>query len=244
MGEGEPYPKLLYEGKSKRLFLLGGDEALMEFKDEVTAYNGRYRDIAPAKGRLSALLSSRLFEELEDNGVRTHYVCYEGGNRVRVRLLKILPLEIVVRNYAYGSMVKRIPIVKPLEPIRPPLVELHYKDDSLGDPLLHPRDPVIAGLLEAGEAREIEELATRVNSVLARFWGERGLRLVDFKIEVAKTSEGFVVADEISGDTMRLIDVEGNHLDKEIYRRSRDVRALLKAYEDLARLAGEPRRWC
>lgn len=224
--------------------MLSDNETVMEFKDDVTAYDGKYRDTVPVKGKLSALLSSRMFEDLKYNGVDTHYICYNGGNRVRIRLLKVLPLEVIVRNYTYGSMLKRIPLVKPLEPIKPPLVELHYKDDKLSDTLLHPRDVVIAGLLDEQEIRKLEELAIAVNNVLLRFWEKRGLKLVDFKIEVAKTSSGFVVVDEISGDTMRLIDESGKHFDKEIYRRTRDVRALLEAYESLVQLAGEPRVWC
>ncbi|GAB6147744.1 phosphoribosylaminoimidazolesuccinocarboxamide synthase [Stetteria hydrogenophila] len=238
------HPKLIYEGKAKRVFQAGPGEAVLEFKDDVTAFNGRFHDTVPGKGELSALLSARLFELLEESGVETHYLCYEGGARVRVRLLEVLPLEVTVRNYVYGSMAKRIPLAKPFTPIKPALVELHYKDDALGDPLLHPRDAVIAGLLSEEELGELESLALRVNDVLTGFWAERGLTLVDFKIEVARGPGGFVVVDEISGDTMRLVDGEGRHFDKEIYRRTRDTRALASAYARLVELAGRPSRRC
>ncbi|MET1129165.1 MAG: phosphoribosylaminoimidazolesuccinocarboxamide synthase [Thermoproteota archaeon] len=242
--EGGGSPQLLYEGKSKRLVLLDQDKAVMEFKDDVTAYDGRYRDEVPGKGRLSALLSARLFEVLDESGVETHYLCYEGGNRIRVRLLNVLPLEIIVRNYVYGSMARRMPLAEPLRPIEPALVELHYKDDKLGDPLLHPRDPIVAGLLSEEELGELEDLALRVNKVLSAFWSERGLLLVDLKLEVARGPEGFIVVDELSGDTMRLLDGQGRHLDKEIYRRSRDTAALAAAYARLVELAGQPARRC
>ncbi len=236
--------RLLYEGKSKRVYDAGDGLAVMEFKDEVTAFNGRYRDEAPGKGELSAALTSRMFEVLEEHGVPTHYVCYAGGNRVVVRLMDVLPLEVTVRNYAYGGMVKRMPLLKPLTPLPEPLVELHYKSDELGDPLLHPLDPVYAGLLGRGELEALEALARKVDEVLTGFWGERGLRLIDFKLEVARGPRGFVVVDEVTGDTMRLLDAGGGHVDKEVYRRTRSVEALLEAYRRLLGLAGGPVRRC
>ena len=235
---------LLYEGKSKKLYKVGANEAIMVFKDEVTAYNGKYHDIAPGKGLYSAILSSKLFEVLEQNSIGTHYLCYMGGNRVKVRIHRVLPVEIIVRNYAYGSMLKRLPLLRELEPINPPLVEYHYKDDRLGDPLVHPRDLVIAGLVNSDELEELENLAIRTNEILKRFWEDRGLKLIDFKIEVAKTRKGLVIVDEITGDSMRLLDEKGAHLDKEIYRRTRNTKALLSAYQHLAELAGPPMRRC
>ena len=236
--------RLLYEGKAKLVYGLTGGEALLVFKDEVTAQDGRMRDPAPGKGALSAMLSARLFEALEDKGIRTHYICYEGGNRIRVRLLKVLPLELIVRFHAYGSMLRRMPLLQKLQPLEPPLVELHYKSDTLHDPLLHPMDPVYAGLLERDELEELESLALRAGRVLRSFWAERGLRLLDLKLEAAKTSDGFVLADEVTGDTMRLLDPQGRHLDKQVYRDTGDVRALLEAYRRLVELAGEPKRRC
>jgi len=237
-------PPLLYEGKSKKLYKISDNEAIMVFKDEVTAYNGKYHDIVPGKGLYSAILSSKLFEVLEQNNIATHYLCYMGDNKVKIRLHKVLPVEIIVRNYAYGSMLKRLPLLRELEPIDPPLVEYHYKDDRLGDPLIYPRDLVVAGLANNDEVKELENLAIRTNEVLKRFWEDKGLKLIDFKIEVAKTKKGLVVVDEITGDSMRLLDGKGAHLDKEIYRRTRDTKTLLSAYQRLAELAGSPTRRC
>ena len=241
--ETKPLP-LIYEGKSKKLYRVDSYKVVIEFKDDVTAYNGKYHDIARGKGIYAAQLSSRLFELLEDSGIRTHYLCYMGENRIMAELHHVLPVEIIVRNYVYGSMARRLPLLKRLSAIVPPLVEYHYKDDGLGDPLLHPRDLVIAGLVSEKELEQLESLALKINTVLAKFWEERGLRLVDFKIEIARTQQGFVVVDEISGDSMRLLDSVGNHYDKEIYRRTRDVNALLKAYQRLVDLAGPPKRRC
>ncbi len=236
--------RLLYEGKSKRIYAAGPGEALMVFKDEVTAFNGRYRDEAPGKGAYSAALTSRMFELLESYGIKTHYICYAGGNAVKIRLADVIPLEVIVRNYVYGSMKKRLPLLKEMDKLEPPVVELHYKDDRLGDPLLHPRDPVAAGILAEDELNAIEDLALRVNNALSSFWRDRGLTLVDFKIEVARDNSGFMVVDEITGDTMRLIDPEGRHYDKEVYRRTRSTELLLQSYVRLLEAAGNPSRRC
>jgi phosphoribosylaminoimidazole-succinocarboxamide synthase len=236
--------ELPYEGKSKKLYALGREEAIMVFKDDVIAYNGKYHDTVRGKGTYSAILSSKLFELLEANGIKTHYICYMGCNRVRVRLYNVLPLEIIVRNYVYGSMSRRLPLLRKMSPIIPPLVELHYKDDKLGDPLLHPRDAVIAGLLTQEDMDELERMALRVNSVLRGFWENRELRLIDFKMEVAKSPNGFILVDELTGDSMRLVDSSGQHLDKEIYRQTRDVAGLIKAYQYLAEVAGPPTKTC
>ncbi len=237
--------RLVYEGKSKRVYEAGPGLIVMEFKDEVTAYNGKFRDEAPGKGVSSARLSARLFEVLEDGGVATHYVCYEGGNRIRARRYQVIPIEVTVRNYAYGGMLRRIPVIKPFKPLSRPLVEYHFKSDEHGDPLILEDDIVEADILTGAELERLKELALRVNDILSSFWARRGLKLVDFKIEVGwDPMLGFVVVDEISGDTMRLVDESMRHHDKEIYRRTRDVRAMLESYEKLASLAGPPSRLC
>ena len=234
----------LYSGKSKTLLRSRDGSIVMVFRDEVTAFNMKYRDIAPGKGELAAKLSARMFEVLEEAGVKTHYVCYMGGSQLRVRYAEVLPVEVIVRNYAYGSMLKRIPLVERMKRLEPPIVEFHFKSDSLGDPLILEDDLVAAGLLTPGEVEDVKRLALQVNEVLTGFWLSRGLRLVDFKIEIARTPSGFMVVDEVSGDTMRLVDGEGRHYDKEVYRATRRVDLLLDAYRELVRLAGEPVRRC
>ncbi|WP_420917905.1 phosphoribosylaminoimidazolesuccinocarboxamide synthase [Pyrodictium abyssi] len=243
-GSGLRTGELLYEGKAKRVLDAGNGLVVLEFKDEVTAFDGKRRDTAPGKGELAARLSARMFELLEEHGVPTHYVCYMGGSRLLARRHEVIPLEVIVRNYAYGSLLRRMPLLKPMERLFRPLVELHLKDDARGDPLVLPEDAVEAGLLSWRELWDIQSLALRVSSVLEMFWRRRGLRLVDLKIEVARSATGFVVVDEVTGDTMRLVDSGGRHLDKEVYRRGGGVEALLEAYRELARLAGEPERRC
>lgn len=241
---GGPRGRLLYEGKAKKVYDLGGGEALLVFKDEVTARNGALRSPAPGKAAYAARLAAKLFEVLEDAGIETHYVCYEEPGAVRVKLHQVLPLEIVVRLYAYGGMLQRLPLVERLKRLEPCLVELHYKSDKLGDPLLHPMDPVYAGLLSREELAAVEQLARRAARVLEGFWAEKGLKLVDLKLEVARGQRGFTLVDEVTGDTMRLLDPNGRHLDKQVYRDTGSVEALLEAYRVLAEKAGAPRRRC
>jgi len=236
---------LIRRGKAKDVYRLDGGRVLIVFRDEVTAFDGRRREEAPGKGVHAAALSARLFELLEERGVATHYICYPGGARLVAREAEVLPLEVVVRLYAYGSMLRRMPLLKPMQRLPRPLVELHYKSDELRDPLLHPLDPVYAGLLSEEELAELERLAARVAGLLEEFWAERGLRLVDLKLEVARLpGGGFMVVDELTGDTMRLLDAGGRHLDKELYRRGGSPGELVEAYALLHRLAGEPGRRC
>ena len=234
----------VYEGKAKKLYKLEEGMLLMVFKDEVTAFDGRFKDTAVGKGALSASLSSKMFEILEESGISTHYVCYNGDRGIVVKEYKVLPIEVIVRNYAYGSLLRRLPLFHEMEKLNEPIVELHYKDDRLHDPLILPADAIAAGLLDRGEIEVVENLALKVNEILLKFWLQHGLKLVDFKIEIARSNDGMVVVDEVSGDTMRLVDNNNKHLDKEIYRRTRNVEELIRAYRRLAELAGPPRRLC
>ena len=239
-------PKLIYEGKSKKVYDLGGEELLLEFKDEVTAFDGKYKDIVSNKGRLSAMLSAKLFEILEEAGIRTHYICFMEDRFLKVRKCNAIPLEVIVRNYAYGSFLKRMPLVNLLKKFSKPIVEFHYKSDELHDPLLLEEDIVEAGLLSSEEVNKVKEIALKVNDVLSDFWAKNGLKLIDFKIEVGKdlkTNE-LLVIDDLSGDSMRVLTPEGKHLDKETYRRTRDVNLLIEGYKRLAEIAGSPARIC
>ncbi len=238
------YVEPLYSGKAKTLYRLEPGKILMVFRDDVTAFDGKRRESAPGKGELSARVSARLFEMLEEYGIPTHYICYRGGPEIVVREAKVLPIEVIVRNYAYGSLLKRMPLLHKMQKLSKPLVELHYKSDELHDPLILPQDVVEAGLVDEQTLHEIERLALEVNSVLRDFFERQGYKLIDFKIEVGFVDEKLVVVDELSGDTMRIVDSEGRHLDKEVFRRGGSVGELLEAYRRLASIVGEPRRVC
>jgi len=229
---------ILYEGKSKRVYVKSDNVLIMEFKDEVTAGDGAVKALAPGKGILCACISAHLFKVVEGFGIETHLLGYDGSRRIEVRRLKMVPLEVIVRNFSYGSLLKRVPLYKKLEPLVPPLVEFHYKDDSLHDPLVLPEDVLRVGLLTKRELDRLVELSLLVNHSLSRYFRSLGLRLVDIKLEFGYWRDDFVLADEISGDTFRVLDEHNNHLDKEVFRMTRSVESLLKAYKELASRLG------
>lgn len=236
IGEPMNYKDLLYEGKSKRVYINDEKTLLLEFKDEVTALDGAKVDKAPGKGILNAAISSYFFRVLEVSNVKTHYISYDGNRSLIVKRLNMIPLEVIVRNYAYGSLIKRLPLFKPLTKLQAPIVEFHFKSDKLHDPLVLPEDVVNAGMLASGDVHRIREEALRINDILTRELDRRGLTLIDFKVEFGRDPESgeLILADEISGDTIRVINEEGSHLDKEIYRSGGSVKELIQAYMLLA----------
>lgn len=231
--------QLLYEGKAKRVYVKDENTLLMEFKDVVTALDGVKVSQAPGKGVLNAALSAFFFRLLESRGVNTHFIGYDGGRVLTVRRLKMVPVEVIVRNYAYGSLIKRLPLYKPLSKLGKPIVEYHYKSDELHDPLILPEDILNTGLMSGEELNTVNEVSLRVNEVLSSELVRYGLTLVDFKLEFGRDVDGrLLVADEISGDTIRVIDAEGRHLDKEVFRKGGSVEDLIIAYSTLARRLG------
>ncbi len=230
---------LVYEGKSKRVYVKNLKEMVLEFKDEVTAGDGAFRATVPGKGALCASVSAHLFRVLEKSGIETHFLDYDGSRRITVRRLEMVPLEVIVRNFSYGSLLKRMPRYRELEPLDPPLIEFHYKDDLLHDPLVLPEDVLRARVLSAPELDELTRRSASVNRVLRDYFESLGLRLIDIKLEFGFDSERrLVLADEISGDSFRVLDERGRHLDKEVFRRTRSVDALLEAYRALASRLG------
>ncbi len=206
----------------------------MEFKDEVTAGDGAIRASAPGKGKLCAATSVFLFKYLEEKGVKTHLLGYDGDRRLVVRRLKIIPIEVIVRNYAYGSLLKRMPMYKQLQPLDPPLIEFHYKDDALHDPLILVDDILRTNIVTREQLDLIVDMTMKVNSELSKLFSSKKLTLVDAKFEFGFYNGEIYLADEISGDTIRVIDDQSRHLDKEVFRRSKSVDELLKAYSELA----------
>ncbi len=228
--------ELMYEGKTKRVYVINDDNLAMEFKDVVTALDGVKKFHAPKKGVLNAAVSAHLFKLLESKGVKTHFISYDGGNIHIVRRLRIIPVEVIVRNYAYGSLIKRLPLFKEFEKLNRPIVEFHYKDDKLHDPLILPEDIVNLGLVSEKEVDELRSISLKVNDILLEELSSRGLKLIDFKVEFGRELDGeaLILADEISGDSIRVVDEGGNHLDKEVFRRGGSVEALISAYSSLA----------
>ncbi|MEZ0319419.1 MAG: phosphoribosylaminoimidazolesuccinocarboxamide synthase [Pyrobaculum sp.] len=226
--------ELIYEGKSKKVYRKDA-VYLLEFKDEVTAGDGARRDAAPGKGRLAAELSALLFRHVEAEGVPTHFIEYMPPRTIAVKPAKVAPVEVIVRFKAYGSYLKRVP-TQPLKPFSKPLVEFHYKDDKLHDPLVLEEDVVEAGLADAEQVRLMKKYAVAAAEALRRLYQKADCDFVDVKFEFGVVENGgLVLVDEISGDTFRLL-CNGEHLDKEYYRKTGDVEGLLRRYETLLNL--------
>ncbi|WP_411844413.1 phosphoribosylaminoimidazolesuccinocarboxamide synthase [Salinicoccus sp. HZC-1] len=211
---------LLYEGKAKRVFKTEDPEVLrIEYKDEVTAGNGAKHDFMEGKGRLNNLISSDIFKYLRNNGVDSHFIERISETEQTVKPVHIIPLEVVVRNVAAGSIVKRLGFENGRE-FTPPLVELYYKEDALNDPILTDDHVLRLGIATEEEMEALKEAAIKVNAALIRMMNLMGMKLVDFKIEFGKDNKGnILLADEISPDTCRIWDLETNeNFDKDVYR--------------------------
>ncbi|MCL6433223.1 MAG: phosphoribosylaminoimidazolesuccinocarboxamide synthase [Leptolyngbyaceae cyanobacterium HOT.MB2.61] len=195
----------LYEGKAKILYATDDPEVLLTyFKDDATAFNAQKRGSIEGKGAINCAISSHLFRVLEAGGIPTHFVAQVSTNEMQVRAVKIVPLEVVVRNIAAGSLCRETGL--PIGTVLPkPLVEFYYKNDSLGDPLLT-RDRLF--LLELATPKQVDHLQTlalRINDILTAFFQDCGITLVDFKLEFGIDRNGqLILADEISPDTCRL----------------------------------------
>jgi phosphoribosylaminoimidazole-succinocarboxamide synthase len=244
-----PIGPLLHEGKAKRVFSTGRSDVLaLEFKDEATAFNAQKKARLAGKGALNCRISALIFEHLETLGIPTHFLGVSGPNWMFVKPVRVVPLEVVVRNVAAGSLCRQLPLV-PGTSLPHPLLDLYYKDDGLGDPLLTVARLELLNLVTADQLSAIEALALKVNDVLRALFARVGLELVDFKIELGFSADGtLVLADEISPDSCRLWDLavaddQDRIMDKDRFRQ--DLGGVLDAYgEVLKRVQGclpEPR---
>ncbi|MFB5197938.1 phosphoribosylaminoimidazolesuccinocarboxamide synthase [Neobacillus sp. KR4-4] len=229
----------LYEGKAKRIYATDDEQiVLVEYKDSATAYNGQKKADITGKGRLNNEITSLLFLKLKEQGIESHFIERVSEREQLVKKVSIIPLEVVVRNIAAGSLANRLGIEEGHE-LTTPIVEFYLKNDELGDPLLTIDHILELQVATTEEAAILREKALQINTVLVSFFNDLGIRLIDFKLEFGKDAEGTILlADEISPDTCRLWDKETNEkLDKDVFRR--DLGSLTDAYENiLARLGG------
>ena len=234
---------LLHEGKAKKVFQTDQPGVVaVQYKDDATAFNAQKKAQLAGKGLLNWEISARLFEALEGQGIASHYLgCLEPGWMV-VQEVEIVPVEVVLRNRAAGSLCRQLPI-KPDTPLQPALLDLYYKDDALGDPLLTEARLQLLQILSEQERAELEQMARAVNTALQALMGQLELELVDFKLEFGRSADGsLVLADEISPDTCRLWNVgvsnsEDRILDKDRFRK--DLGGVVEAYgEVLKRVQG------
>ena len=234
-----PHGELLYEGKAKRIYAGSGDQqVLVEFKNDATAFNAQKKAQLADKGRLNCRISACLFEVLERAGIPTHYCGIAEETWMVVQRVEVIPVEVVLRNIATGSLCRETPIVQGTV-LEPALLDLYYKDDGLGDPLLTDARLALLGLISSELRERVEVLARKVNVVLIPFFKEIGLNLVDFKLELGLNAAGeLLVADEISPDTCRLwdlscTDAEERILDKDRFRK--DLGGVIEAYGEVCK---------
>jgi phosphoribosylaminoimidazole-succinocarboxamide synthase len=227
----------LYEGKAKILYATDDPEVLLaDFKDDATAFNAQKRGSILGKGKINCSISSKLFQELEAHGINTHFIDSPAPNQMRVKAVKILPLEVVVRNIAAGSLCQQTGL-QVGSVLKQPLVEFYYKNDQLGDPLLTRDRLYLLELATPEQVETITHLALQINEFLMNFWQRCGITLVDFKLEFGLDSQQKVLlADEISPDTCRLwntAEADSNRrvLDKDRFRR--DLGNVEDAYQEV-----------
>lgn len=226
--------KLIYEGKAKKIFDTDKvDLVIHQFKDDATAFNAQKRGTIQDKGVVNNKVSERLFRLLEDGGVRTHFVERLSDREMLTKRVAIIPLEVVVRNRVAGSLAKRLGL-KEGDEIAPPLQEFYYKNDALGDPLITEDHIRLLNLAPSRTVASIKKWALRVNELLYPFFLEKGLLLVDFKLEFGLENDTLLLADEISPDTCRFWDRKtGESMDKDRFRK--DLGNVEEAYQEVLR---------
>ena len=228
----------LYEGKAKKIYKTTNPELyLVEYKDDATAFNGEKRGSIVGKGSLNNQISKIFFQLLTENGVENHFVEEISAIEQIVRKVKILPIEVVVRNIAAGSLAKRLGLLEG-SPLNHPVIEFYYKDDTLGDPLINTSHISVLQLATTEQLLKIEAISLKVNNILIDYLKEREIILVDFKLEYGVTDAGeLLLADEISPDTCRFWDANTmEKLDKDRFRR--DLGNVEEAYQEILRRLG------
>jgi phosphoribosylaminoimidazole-succinocarboxamide synthase len=225
---------MFYEGKAKKLYTTSDPDLVIQyFKDDATAFNAKKRGTIEDKGVMNNRMSELFFTLLERAGVRTHFVRRLDDREMLCKRLDIVPVETVVRNIVAGSMAKRLGREEGA-PLKQPVVEYYYKSDPLDDPLIYPEHAIEFGWATATVIEQIKSLALKVNEVLKRFLDERGVLLVDFKLEFGRHKGEILLGDEICPDTCRFWDKQTRQkLDKDRFRR--DLGGVEEAYHEMLR---------
>ena len=230
--------KQLYEGKAKKVWATDDENiVIVDYKDDATAFNGIKKGTIAGKGVVNNKMSNYLMQLLEKHGVPTHFVKELSDRETAVKKVTIVPLEVIIRNRAAGSICKRLGLEEGMDFVCAS-IEFSYKDDELGDPLINGYHAVSCGFATREEVERIKELAFKVNDVLKEYFASIGVELIDFKLEFGKTADGTIVlADEISPDTCRFWDIKTHEkLDKDRFRR--DLGGVEEAYEEMMKRVG------
>ena len=231
--------KFIYVGKAKKVFAYeDSDKVIIEFKDDATAFNALKKAKFEGKGELNCLISSKIFEFLAENNIPTHYIGLKNNNSMIAQKIKIIPLEVVLRNKAYGSLCKQTTI-NPGAVLESPLIDFYLKNDTLNDPLLTKDRINLLKIVDDAELEFISNMTLKINKLLKTFFYNIKLDLVDFKLEFGYNSFGqIVLGDEISPDNCRLWDLNQKNgmivsLDKDRFRN--DLGGLIEAYSEINR---------
>ena len=235
--------KLVYEGKAKKVFTHDDpDKVVIEFKDDATAFNALKKAKFDGKGRLNCLISSKIFQFLAKNNIPTHYLGIENENLIIAQKIKVIPLEVVLRNKAFGSLCKQTTI-KPGTVLEQPLIDIYLKNDVLNDPLLT-RDRIkLLNIISNNDLDYMIELTLKINNLLKQFFQNVQLDLVDFKLEFGfNLMNQIILGDEISPDNCRLWDLNQKNdtivsLDKDRFRN--DLGGFIEAYSEINRRINE-----
>jgi phosphoribosylaminoimidazole-succinocarboxamide synthase len=230
---------LIIKGKAKSVYTTDTKgKLIVEFRDDITAFDGGKKDVLKNKGGYNAEVSAFFFEYLEQNGVKTHFFTMLDPHHMVVRKLEMIPLEVIVRNIAAGSIVRNYPFEEGTL-LDPPLIVIDYKDDARHDPMLNDEIILALKLVTSAELKKIKKVALEVNRLLFALLAAQGITLVDFKIEFGRQGKTIYLGDEISMDSMRLWDKKtGESLDKDVYRFEKgDVMAI---YNKVARRITNP----
>ena len=228
----------LYEGKAKKVYATGNDEyVIVSYKDDATAFDGTKKGTIAGKGSVNNQMSNYLMQILEAKGVPTHFVKELSDRETAVKRVTIVPLEVIIRNRAAGSICKRLGLEEGMDFVAPS-IEFSYKCDELDDPLISEYHAISCGFSTREEVDTIKEMAFKVNDVLKEYFASIGVELIDFKLEFGKTADGTIVlADEISPDTCRFWDINTHEkLDKDRFRR--DLGGVEDAYAEMMKRTG------
>ena len=231
--------ELIYEGKAKKVYShTDADKVIIEFKDDATAFNALKKAKFEGKGRLNCLISARIFEILLNKNIPTHFIELKNDNTMIAQKIKIIPLEIVLRNTAFGSLCKQTTIAAGTELVKP-LIDFYLKNDELNDPLITKDRIELMNIISAKDLDLIIALTLKINEILKNFFKNIQLQLVDFKLEFGYDfKNNIVLGDEISPDNCRLWDLNQNNdtivsLDKDRFRN--DLGGLIEAYSEINR---------
>lgn len=225
--------KLLYEGKAKKIYETDNKEQLIvHYKDDATAFDGKKKGQIKSKGKYNLEISNIFFMLLEDNDVKTHLIRQIDETELLVKKVDIIPVEVVLRNVAAGSLADRLGLEEGTE-LNRPILEYYYKDDDLGDPMINNYHIIERGFATEGQLKLLDTLGFKINRILKKFLEKKDLMLVDFKLEFGIDSNGdILLADEISPDTCRFWDLDTNKkLDKDRFRR--DLGEVEEAYKEI-----------